>query len=658
MNERIGVLICGCGPEIEGRLDIEEVAKEAANCEDVVVSRTSGLLCSPEGKEFIKKLIRDNSLTRIVVAGCSPKEHEHTFRKVLEEGGLNPFLLQVVNIREQCAWVVNDHDSATKKAKRLVRAAVGRVRNHQELTQDTMEVNADILVLGSGVTGMSAALSLASAERTVYLVEKSPVIGGKVALYDEVFPAMDCGSCILEPMMDSVLHNDHVELFTCSTLREVLGYYGNFHVAIQKQARYVDADACIGCEACFEACPVEVPNEYNLLLDTRHAVYIPYQGALPNVAVIDSENCLRQQGKNCGACSEACSFNAIRYNDEDQTVDLKVGAIVVASGFDLPESFKTQTRSYENMPNVLTGLAFERMIHSAGPTQGRLLTGTNSSPENIILIHCSILNQGFLESCRSGLGTRLALKYATIIKERWPSVLVTNLYTELCLEEGPGKGLLENLLPKAGISFIRMDSAAQLKFKQRKETVHVSFVDSGGNRQSITGNMVIINPLPEAGQNIRTIAKILDIDVDESGCFQEIDPIASPLSATSAGIWIAGCARGFKDIQSSITEGKAAAGEILSTLIPGRTMVIDPMAAGLREELCSGCGICISTCYFKAISREESSGKITLNRLLCRGCGTCAAACPSGAIESPCFTDDQLCGEVEGLLELRENKSL
>jgi len=484
---------------------------------------------------------------------------------------------------------------------------------------------------------------LARADRTVFLVERSPIIGGKAALYDEVFPSMECGSCILQPMMDSILHNDHVTLFTCSTLEQVLGYFGNFHVTIRQRPRYVDPELCIGCEACFATCPVEIPNEYDQFLSKRHAIYVPYSGALPNVAIIDSEHCLRHQGEDCQACSDACPFNAIRYHDKDKLINLKVGAIIVATGFDLPGDVP-------DIPDVFTGLAFERMLNPMGPTQGRLFTTSGSAPRHVIIIHCIDPKGDNLYPCSSEIHSMVALKQADIIEKRWPSIDVTHLYTEMCIQGRPAQGLFHHIRNSDRQTLIRIDPCNTLQINSRGHLLDISFMDFRGRPRSVAGDMVIINPLLRAA-GMKQMASILDLDLDEDGSYQETDPLISPLYASRRGIWFAGCVRAAKDIAGSIIEGKAAAGEVLSSLIPGKTLTLEPEAVYLMEELCSNCGICVSTCYYKALDRDKDTGKISLERLLCRGCGSCVAACPSGALEAPCYTDLQLREQLHGLFD-------
>ena len=332
---RIGVYICECGPNIKDRLDVGQLVRYAVGLENVTLAKPFGILCSEEGKALIAKEIKSRRLTRVIIAGCSPKEHEKTFRNVLRDAGLNPFLLQMANIREQCAWVHKDYKSATEKAKAIINAAVKRVFLHEALPMREMDCRPDVLVVGAGISGISATLALAGENRKVYLVEKEPFIGGKAVQYETVLPNLECAACLLEPLLDAVLHKEQIEVLTVSQVINVLGFYGNFIIEVESSPRYVDETACIGCKTCMDACPVTISNEYNLGLDERKAITIPFDGALPNTPVIDESHCLRFKGKTCEACRQACPFDAIKYDQKKNRREINVGACVIATGFDL-----------------------------------------------------------------------------------------------------------------------------------------------------------------------------------------------------------------------------------------------------------------------------------------------------------------------------------
>lgn len=648
---RIGVYICECGPNIKEAIDIEEVVKFAQGLENVVLTKSFNLLCSEEGKKLIEDDIKQHNLTNVVLATCSPKEHEITFRKVLSNAGLNPFLSQIANIREQCAWVIKDNASATQKAKAMIAAAVKRVAFHEPLEIKEIQYQSDVLVVGAGVAGISAALTLAQKNRKVYLVEKLPCIGGKVARYEKIFPSLECASCVLDPILDEVLHNEHIELLTLSEVVEVLGFYGNFIVKVKKKARFVDNKTCIGCGACFEVCPVKVKNEYNEGLDDRKAIYIPYAGALPNVAVIDRKNCLQFHGEKCSACQNACPFRSIHY-EEDQIQELNVGAIILATGFDVFDPKKVPQYGHSENKNVFTSLEFERLLSSTGPTGGKILLKSGQPPKKIALIHCvGSRTKKYNEYC-SGVCCMYSLKFAHMIKEQLPDILITEFHSDLCLPGRTPQSFFNTLSDKKEVDFVQVKSIDSVDLTQKENKILVKYEDSSGRIKNFTFDLVVLSVALEATRDAQEVAKIFGISQDKDGFFLEEHTSISPVSTSIGGIFIAGCAHGPKDIQSAVAEGQAAAGKILSKLIPGEKFLLEPITVEVDETLCSGCKTCISLCPYKAITYDQEKKVVSVNEILCRGCGICVAVCPSATIKARNFTDKQIVAELIGLLEV------
>ncbi len=650
MAERIGVYVCECGPNIKDAMDLDEVVKFIRGLENVVLTKAFGLLCAQKGQELIGKDIKDHDLTRVVIAACSPKEHENTFKQCLEKAGLNPFLLQIANIREQCAWVVKDKALATDKAKAIIHAAVRRVVYHEPLEVKNVECQPDALVVGAGIAGISAALTLAQKNRKVYLVEKLPCIGGKVARYEDVFPNLECASCILDPILDEVLHNEHIEILTWSEVQEVLGFYGNFLVKVNKKARFVDSETCIGCGACVETCPVKVKNEYNEGLDERRAIYIPYPGALPNVAVIDEKHCLRWQGEGCNACQEACPFGSIIYEETDQVRQLRVGAIVLATGFDLFDPARDPKYGYGKIDNVYTSLEFERLVNSAGPTEGKILLRNGQVPEKIALVHCVGSRTGeFHEHC-SAVCCMYLLKFAHQVNGKLPGASMTGLYSDLCLPGKEAQGFFNKISREANIQFMHMKHPDSIEITQENGKTLIRFTDIQGRSHGVASDMVVLAPAMEGARDAGTMAKLFDISQGEGGFFSEENTKVAPVSTAMEGVFIAGCAQGPKDIQSSVAQGQAAAGRILSRLVPGEKLTLEPVTADVDEDLCCGCKLCVGLCSYKAIACDDLKKNVAINKILCRGCGVCAAACPSGAIKASHFTDVEVSQEIRGLL--------
>lgn len=651
MAERIGIYICECGPNIKDAMDIDEVVKFAQGLENVVLAKPFGLLCSEEGKALISSEIKKQNLTRVVFAACSPKEHEITFKGILRNAGLNPFLLQIANIREHCAWVIKDKSLATDKAKAMINAAVGRVVHHEPLETKEIECQPDVLVVGAGMAGISAALTLAQRNREVYLVEKLPCIGGKVALYEDVFPNLQCASCVLDPVADEILHHEQIKILTYSEVEEVLGFYGNFVVKVNKRARFVDAATCIGCEACFDVCPVKAKNEFNEGLDERRAIYIPYAGALPNVAVIDKEHCLRWQGEPCTACQEACAFGSINYEETDQVEELKVGAIVLATGFDIFDARHAPQYGYGKIENVYTSLEFERLVNPTGPTEGKIELKNGQTPEKIALVHCvGSRTSNFNEHC-SGVCCMYLLKFAHQAARKLPGVSITQLYSDLCLPGKESQSFFGRVSGENGPEFLHMKEPDSIEIAEEGGKILIEYVDVHGQSDTVTSDMVVLAPAIEGARDARGLAHVFDISQGEGGFFVEEDPSIAPVSTVRDGVFIAGCAQGPKDIQSSVADGQAAAGRILSRLIPGEKLVLEAITAEVDTSLCSGCKICIALCPYKAITYDEIGKHVTINEILCRGCGVCPAGCPSGAIKANHFTDAQISAEIRALAE-------
>ena len=332
--QRIGVFVCHCGTNIAGTVDVKAVAEALKNEQGVVFSTDYQYMCSQSGQDIIKEAIAEHHLTGIVVCSCSPRMHEVTFRKTAAAAGLNPYMVEIANIREQCSWVHKDMPIGTEKAIILAKAAVAKVNLNAPLTPGESPVTKRALVIGGGIAGIQTALDIADAGFPVDIVETKPTIGGKMAQLDKTFPTLDCAACILTPKMVDVAQNEKIRIFSYSEVTDVKGFVGNFDVTIKRKARYVKEDICTGCGLCTEKCPQKkVPNEFNLGMDNRHAIYIPFAQAVPKVATIDPNYCTMLKTGKCGVCSKVCTAGAIDYNAKDEFIEEKYGAIVVATGF-------------------------------------------------------------------------------------------------------------------------------------------------------------------------------------------------------------------------------------------------------------------------------------------------------------------------------------
>jgi heterodisulfide reductase subunit A2 len=645
--EGIGVFICECGPNIKNAMDLDDLVEYAGRLENVVVAKRFPLLCSLDGKKNLAKEIRELGLARVVIAACSPKEHEHTFRQIMEAAGLNPYLMQIANIREHCAWVIDDPVRATDKAKVILAAAVDRVAYHEPLETKEIACQPDVLVVGAGMAGISAALTLAHKGRKVYLVEKAPCIGGKVARYEDVFPNLECASCILDPLLDSVLHHKGIQLWTLSEVQELLGYYGNFTVKVNKKARFVDQQTCIGCGACLEVCPVTVSNEYNEGLDTRKAIFIPYPGALPNLAAIDKAHCLRWQGEACRACKEACPFGSINYEETDEIAEASIGAVVIATGFDCFDVKKAPQYGYGDIDDVYTSLEFERLVNANGPTAGRIELKNGRPPESVALIHCvGSRSTEYHRHCSAVCCTYL-LKFAHQVHEKLPGVPITNFYSDLCLPGKEAQPFFDKVSEKAKVRHVHLKDSGSITITKGNGRARLEYTDVCGRSQSLTYDMVLLAPAMEGAQDAQRLSRIFDAALGEAGFFVEQQTMLEPVSTALEGVLISGCAQGPKDIPGAVAQGQAAAGKIVSSLRPGEKLVLEAMTAVIDDAYCSGCKICVGLCPYKAINYDGVRQTAQINEVLCTGCGICAAACPSGAIKARHFTDAQMSAEIK-----------
>ncbi|RLG53825.1 MAG: disulfide reductase, partial [Thermoproteota archaeon] len=391
MPERIGVFVCHCGQNIAGSVDVEKVRDETAKLAGVVHAEDYVFMCSDPGQELIRRAIHEKNLDGIVVAACSPFLHKETWQNIAKNTGLNPYLVEVANIREWVAWPHrNDKEKATEKAIKMVEAAVAKLRSDVALQPIKIPVKKSVLVIGGGIAGIQAALDIAEAGLKVYLVEKDPSIGGKMAQLSETFPTLDCPQCILTPKMTELAHHSNATLLTYSEIEDVTGSAGNFKVKVRRKATYVNWDKCVGCGSCMQVCPVEVPSEYEDGIANRKAIYIPFPQAVPNKAVIDPMSCLRlKYGKGCGLCAKECPAGAISFENNERFEELEVGAIIVATGLEVMDASNFAEYGHGKYKDVITGLQFERLLAPSGPTQGRVIRPSDGKvPKEVAFIQC------------------------------------------------------------------------------------------------------------------------------------------------------------------------------------------------------------------------------------------------------------------------------
>lgn len=652
---KIGVFVCHCGTNIAGFVDVKKIVEFASQQPGVVFAADYAYMCSDPGQALIRESVKKYGINRIVVAACSPRMHEQTFRRTMEEAGLNPYLLEMANIREQCSWVhMHEPEKATGKAKALVGAAIAKAQLSEPLTPMEFAVESSALVIGGGIAGIQASLDLANMGFKVYLVEREPSIGGRMAQLDKTFPTLDCSACILTPKMVDVSQHPNIILLTYSEVESVEGFIGNFTVKVRKKARYVDEKACIGCDVCAQKCPVKVPNEFDLGLGMRKAIYIPFPQAVPTIYIIDKDGCLYFTKGACKVCEKFCPANAIRFDQKDETLEFKVGIIIVATGYDLFDvAAKLPQYGYGKYKDVITGLEFERLVNAAGPTNGEILKLSDGKPpKRVAFIQCvgSRDEQNGVPYC-SRICCMASLKQAHQVKEKIPDAEVCIFYIDLrCF----GKGYEEFMarVQREGVQLIRGKVAEVYKNPEDTNLI-VRFEDTLlGEPLEAEFDLVVLATALVPRIDTAVIQSLLKISRSPDGFFLEAHPKLRPVETHIPGIYVCGVAQGPKDIPDVVAQASAAATQASIPLLAGRIKV-EPLTAYVVEDFCGGCGICEAVCPYNAISMvefEEGKWKVEINEALCQGCGLCSAACPTRAIIMRGFTEPQLLAQLKALL--------
>jgi len=651
---RIGVYVCHCGINIGAVVDVANVAKYVGTLPNVAVAKDYVYMCSAPGQDMIKNDIKEHKLNRVIVASCTPRMHEPTFRGVVEEAGLNPYLFEMTNIREHCSWVhAAEPEKATKKAKDLIRMSVAKASLLEPLQKREADVTERAVVIGAGVSGIRSALDLANRGFEVYLIERAPSIGGRMAQLNEVYPTGEKALDALEPLMEAVASHPKIKMFTNSKVNAVDGFIGNFKVKVAVEPRYVTND-CNACGKCESVCPIEVLNEHDFGLSKRKAIYLPFPAASPPIYVIDEENC-----NKCGKCVEACEIGAVDLKEKGMEMEIDVGTIIVATGYDLYDPPKGEY-GYGLYDNVITLPQLERILDKNGPTNGQLLFN-GSTPKNVVFISCvgsrqepgiykpTIEGQQLNRYC-SRVCCMAALKNALAIKERNPDTRVFYLYRDM-RTFGKGHEEYYRKASESRVFFVKYKLEAPPVVSRSSKglvvTVRDTLTDDGF--LGIPADLVVLNVGMVPRADASELQDKLRLSRSADGFFQEAHAKLRPLDTALDGIYLAGTAQGPKDITDSAAMGSAAAARAAIPLARGK-VEIEPIIAVVDEALCSGCGTCVALCPYGAIRKDEQ-GIARVTEVACKGCGTCAASCPERAIMVLHFRDEQIRAQALAALE-------
>lgn len=646
-EQRIGVFVCHCGENIAGKVSMKEAVEFAKKQPNVVYATDYIFMCSKPGIEMVTQAVKDHNLTGTVVASCSHEQHWQTFADAVVAAGLNPHKHTQVNIREFVSWVTDEFDDATEKAKRFIAAGVSRAALKEDIQTERLDVTKKAMVIGGGVAGLRAAMDLAELGIPVVLVEKGTSVGGHMAMLNKTFPTDECPMCTVSPLLNGVTNHPDIEVLTLSEVTSKEGIIGNFTVEVTTTARYVQ-DNCTSCNLCAEACPVELPNEFDRGFGMRKAIYKPFPQALPSVYTVDKKHCI-----DCGQCEIVCPVNAVDLSMKKKTKTThQVGTIIIAVGYDEYEPCEI-TQYNSQHPNVLTQLDVERFLAPTTMTKGHIMRPSDGKvPKTVVVVQCvgSRNDQIGNEYC-TGVCCMYGLKNSGIIKEHLPDSEVYFLYIDIRTpgiyydEYGQGR-------QKMGIHFIRGRPACITP--QPNGNLLVSVEDT--LRQvpmEIDAELVVLSAgmVPSAG--LGKLGSALGILRTKEGFAKDFHIKMGPVKSSKEGIFLAGAIQGPKDITQSISHAGGAASAAAQPLVRGYiekridTAVID-------RDLCIKCLACIGSCGAGAII-PEADGIPIISDAACQSCGVCVPACPTGAIQLRNYTDEQISAEIFSIMDTAKN---
>jgi heterodisulfide reductase subunit A2 len=641
---KIGVLLCNCGTNIADNVDMEAVSNWAKGNEKVAFVASHDLLCSPEGKKYFQELIKKKKVDNLVIAACSPHMHGATFQDIALQSESNVAKVHMANIREQAAWVTPDMNDATAKSITLINAAIERSLLHEQIKPKYMDCKTDVVIIGGGVAGIEAALLAAQADRKVTLIEKEISVGGRVMQVEEMAPNMECAACLMAPRLSKLKDQPNITVLAPAEVLDIRGFFGNYQVRVQKKARYVNAE-CIGCEACFEACPVSVPSLFHLGMGTHKAIYTQFPGSVPQMAAIDAKHCLHFKDGSCHACVEACPFAAIDFEEKEELLEIPAGAVILAIGSQLYQGDDLKRLGYPTLENVYTLPEFERLACSNGPTQGEIQSRQKEKPNSIAVIHCagSLSEQG-LEYC-SGPCCLTALKVGELLRKQSPQAKVINIHNRLVIQGTEAEAFLQKQ-SKEGTRLLHTADLNQTKVTRAGKQLMVTTAEG----TNIIVDMVVLATGLSPSRDTGLFAEFTHAEPSAQGFYSPEQAHLKAHGTTIDGFYAVGGCKTPSLTAQAVNQAQAAAGEIVSRLVPGRKIPLEPMTTVIDDQACAGCKLCIAVCPYHAIEYDSKKKVSRVNEAICRGCGTCAANCPTHAACAKHYTNDQIMAELEGVM--------
>jgi heterodisulfide reductase subunit A len=663
---RIGVFVCHCGENIAKTVDCARVAEAARAMPGVAFATDYRYTCSEPGQAQIRDAIQQHRLTGVVVAACSPRMHERTFRRAVAAGGLNPYLCEVANLREQCSWVHSDRGLATAKAVDIVASMVAKVQRNLPLHPIRVPMTRRALVIGGGIAGIQTALDIAEGGGEVVLVERSPSLGGHMAQLSETFPTLDCSQCIMTPRMVEAASHPNIRLETYAEVEKVEGYVGNFRVTLRRKARSIDWSRCTGCGTCWQKCPQKkLASEFDEGLGKRAAIGIPFPQAVPNKPVIDRAHCTKYINGKCGVCAKLCPTGAVDYEQQDELVTEDVGAIVAATGFQVLGKEALPAYGGGDHPDVITGLQFERLASASGPTGGEIRRPSDGkTPRTVVFLQCAgSRDEAKGRAYCSKICCMYTAKHAMLYRHK----VEGGRAFVLCMDVRTAGKNYDEFYRRAqeadGVVYVR-SRVARVRPEGGQLVVEAADTLDGGRRMELRADLVVLGTAAVPQPDVHQLAQTLGIGSDRDGWLSEAHPKLRPVETATAGIFLAGACHGPKDIPESVAQASAAAAKVMG-MFAAKELMRDPVVARVHRTpippftTCIGCFTCESACPYRAISREElrdRKGKVVkvaarVNSGLCQGCGTCVSLCRSKSIDLDGFTDEQMFAALSAMAE-------